>query len=413
MSAARAWPPVALERICASEPYAIAGGPFGSDLTRADYVDNAGVPVIRGTNLGGDTGQFVDDGFVYVTDQKAASLAKNLARPGDLIFTQRGTLGQVAVIPPAARFPRYVVSQSQMKISVDPKVADAAFVWHYFRSPQAQSRLLKHALATGVPHINLGILKRLTLPLPRLPEQRRIAALLDKADAIRRKRQQAIRLADDLLRSAFLDMFGDPVTNPKGWPACRLADVAVIVSGVTKGRKLDRGRIISVPYMRVANVQDGHLVLDDVKEIEALPEEVTRYCLEPGDVLLTEGGDPDKLGRGAVWRGQVDPCIHQNHIFRVRPNKTKVLAEFLSRQIGSARGKRYFLRAAKQTTGIASINMTQLSAFPVLLPPLDAQERFGRLTRGSEALKARLAMRASTVGDLFEALVQRAFLGSP
>ncbi len=251
----------------------------------------------------------------------------------------------------------------------------------------------------------------LRIPLPPLPEQRRIAAILDKADSIRRKQQQAIRLADDLLRSAFLDMFGDPVINPKGWPACRLAEVAAIVSGVTKGRKLDRGRIVSVPYMRVANVQDGHLVLDDVKEIEALPEEVTRYCLEPGDVLLTEGGDPDKLGRGAVWRGQVDPCIHQNHIFRVRPNKTKVLPEFLSRQIGSARGKRYFLRAAKQTTGIASINMTQLSAFPVLLPPLDAQERFGRLTRGSEALKARMEVRASTVGDLFHSLVQRAFQG--
>ena len=272
-------------------------------------------------------------------------------------------------------------------------------------------RILSQARATTADNLPLDGLRKFPLPLPPLPEQRRIAALLDRADAIRRKRQQAIRLADDLLRSVFLDMFGDPVTNPKGWPGCRLDAVAAIVSGVTKGRKLDRDRLISVPYMRVANVQDGLLLLDDVKEIEALPEELTRYHLQPGDVLLTEGGDPDKLGRGAVWRGQVDPCIHQNHIFRVRPNKTQVLPEFLSTQIGSARGKRYFLRAAKQTTGIASINMTQLSAFLVLLPPLDLQERFARLTRASEALKARLAARASAVGELFHSLVQRAFGG--
>ena len=249
------------------------------------------------------------------------------------------------------------------------------------------------------------------MPLPALADQRRIAAILDKADAVRRKRRQATQLTDDLLRSAFLDMFGDPVTNPKGWKQARLDAVAEIRSGITKGRRLDPTQVVSLPYMRVANVQDGHLRLDDVMEIELLRSEVDTFRLFPGDVLLTEGGDPDKLGRGAVWHGQIDPCVHQNHIFRVRPDTRAVLPDFLSTLLGSARGKAYFLRAAKQTTGIATINRTQLGRFPVLLPPLDLQERYAALVERMSALEALARTRSREFDVLFGSLSQRAFRG--
>ncbi len=247
--------------------------------------------------------------------------------------------------------------------------------------------------------------------LPPLAEQRRIADILDKADAIRRKRKEAIALTEELLRSAFLDMFGDPVTNPKGWPVKALGELADAASGVTKGKRYDGQTMVTLPYMRVANVQDGHLVLDEIKTITVSEEDGRRYQLRVGDVLLTEGGDPDKLGRGTVWRGEIANCIHQNHIFRVRPS-SDVRSEYLSATIGSERGKRYFLQAAKQTTGIATINMTQLKAFPVLLPPIALQAEYSAFIERAAAARGTFQRRGDMVDDLFNSLVARAFSGA-
>jgi len=264
---------------------------------------------------------------------------------------------------------------------------------------------------TGIATINKTQLRGFPVPLPPLPEQKRIAAILDKADAIRRKRQEAIRLTEELLRSAFLEMFGDPVTNPKGWEVRELESLADIGSGIAKGRKLRGERLTIVPYMRVANVQDGHIDLSDVKTIEVTDAEREKFALEVGDLLLTEGGDPDKLGPGAVWRGELSPCVHQNHIFRVRVTFGKVRPEYLSALIGSRHGKRYFLRAAKQTTGIATINKTQLRAFPVLLPPLKLQNDYVNVLSSIETHGSRLGKAERDSHRLGHALTQCAFSG--
>ena len=259
--------------------------------------------------------------------------------------------------------------------------------------------------------LNKSSASEIPITLPPLVEQKRIAAILDKADAIRRKRRQAIQLADEFLRSVFLDMFGDPVLNPKGWPEKKLNQVSEIVSGVTKGRNLIGKRTIFVPYMRVANVQDGHINIDDVQKIEVLDNEVEKYRLKEGDILLTEGGDPDKLGRGAVWRGEIDPCIHQNHIFRVRTDNKKIIPEYLSTLIGSARGKRYFLKAAKQTTGVASINKTQLSNFPIIVPPLTIQNEYFKMVNRINTLTDKEKVKNKHLEKLFSSLLQSAFCG--
>jgi len=263
----------------------------------------------------------------------------------------------------------------------------------------------------GQKRVPSSFLKDFKIPLPPLPEQKRIAAILDKVDSIRRKRQKAVQLTEELRRSLFMDMFGDPVTNPKGWKEARLEDVAEIVSGVTKGRKLDGKQTVSAPYLRVANVQDGYLDLSEIKEVEVLPSDIAKYRLLDGDILLTEGGDPDKLGRGTVWRDHIEDCIHQNHIFRVRIKADTLRSDFLSVLLGSERGKRYFLRAAKQTTGIASINSTQLKNFPVLIPTLDLQQRFAKSVVSTQKLKKIFIDTEYTTNSLFSSLLQRAFMG--
>ncbi len=163
---------------------------------------------------------------------------------------------------------------------------------------------------------------------------------------------------------------------PDSWQLPCFDDVFVIVSGVTKGRSLVGRKTIDLPYLRVANVQRGHLDLSVMKTIRLPVEELPRYRLRRGDVLMTEGGDWDKLGRAAVWNDELPECIHQNHVFRVRPPlPTKLLPRWAVTYANSAFGRAYFEEASKQTTNLASINMTQLRGCPLPLPPLAEQHR--------------------------------------
>jgi type I restriction enzyme, S subunit len=164
---------------------------------------------------------------------------------------------------------------------------------------------------------------------------------------------------------------------PDGWERKPLLKVAEIRTGVAKGKKGLKDPI-EVPYLRVANVQDGHLDLNKVKTIQIERHQLERYSLQQGDVLMTEGGDFDKLGRGDVWQGQISPCLNQNHVFAVRTNSNVLLPYFLAALSGSNYGKTYFLSCAKKSTNLASINSTQLKEFPVLIPPLPEQKKIAQ-----------------------------------
>ncbi|CAM3797486.1 restriction endonuclease subunit S [Rheinheimera salexigens] len=165
---------------------------------------------------------------------------------------------------------------------------------------------------------------------------------------------------------------------PNGWKRKPLEKVAEIKTGVAKGKKGLKDPI-DVPYLRVANVQDGYIDLSEVKTIQIERHQLDRYSLQVGDVLMTEGGDFDKLGRGDVWQGQISPCLNQNHVFAVRTNKQIVLPYFLAALSGSNYGKTYFLSCAKRSTNLASINSTQLKEFPVLIPPLPEQLKIAKI----------------------------------
>lgn len=199
------WQTIPLDAVKAAVPYAFVGGPFGSNLTTRDYVDE-GVPVIRGTNLPADT-SFHDDGFVFVSDKKADDLRSNTAAPGDLVFTQRGTLGQVGVIPTEARFQRYIISQSQMKLTVDPEIADARFVYYFFRLPATVQKVISHALTSGVPHINLGILKGFSITLPEIDYQQRIADMLSAYDELIENNRRRMVLLEKSARQLYQEWF--------------------------------------------------------------------------------------------------------------------------------------------------------------------------------------------------------------
>ncbi len=174
------WQSVTVETAAARTQNAVVGGPFGSDLVSSDYAET-GVPIIRGQNMGG---KFVDGTFAFVSLEKAKSLSANSAGAADLIFTQRGTLGQVSIVP-GVGFDRYIVSQSQMKVSLDQTRFDPEFFYYYFSSPAGLRQVIDSAIQTGVPHTNLGILRRYRLPVPKTKrEQAAIAEVLGDADGL-------------------------------------------------------------------------------------------------------------------------------------------------------------------------------------------------------------------------------------
>jgi type I restriction enzyme S subunit len=193
---------------------------------------------------------------------------------------------------------------------------------------------------------------------------------------------------------------------PMSWRTIPLGGSCSVQGGVTKGRTIDPNEALEVPYLRVANVQDGRLDLTDIKRIVIRRAELQRYLLRDKDVLLTEGGDLDKLGRGFIWRGQIPNCVHQNHIFAVRPDPNVVLPEYLAYLVQSPYGKAYFLTVAHKTTNLATINSTKLKAFPILAPPLDEQRE---IVSALEAIDNSLTLherKRSALTDLFNTLLQ-------
>lgn len=202
----------------------VIGGPFGSKLTTRDYAES-GVPVIRGSNMEVN-GRFIEGPFAFVTEQKVSKdLGSNLAYAGDVIVTQRGTLGQVSVVPGDTNFEKYVVSQSQMAISVDPTFADRDFVYYYLRSPAFADYSHNQTIQTGVPHINLGILRDAPTNFPCVSDQREIAAVLgaldDKIEVNRKTAATLEAMARALYRSWFVDF--DPVhARSQGQPPAHM-----------------------------------------------------------------------------------------------------------------------------------------------------------------------------------------------
>jgi len=191
-----------------------------------------------------------------------------------------------------------------------------------------------------------------------------------------------------------------------------VSEVAEVGSGVTLGKDVSGFKSVELPYLRVANVQDGHLDLSTIKTVRVRIDDIDGYRLEIGDVLMTEGGDLDKLGRGTIWEGQIENCLHQNHIFRIRANKQILEPEFFSLVVESDIAKRYFIRVAKRTTNLASINKKQVRAFRFPIPPSTAEQRdIVAIMRASKGTLSALSARQAGLFELKKSLMHDLLTG--
>lgn len=272
-------------------------------------------------------------------------------------------------------------------VGLKPKPGSGLSSEYFFRwlsTDQVQAYLSASSEGTtGLNNLSDSFFKAMSIPVPSDSEQLTIARILDEVDTAIDRTSTAVERARTLHHSllhALLEKGIDPKqpssgSHPRHWPVRRVDQVAEVGSGVTLGKDVSAFKSIELPYLRVANVQDGHLDLSTIKTVRVRADEVPDYRLEPGDVLMTEGGDIDKLGRGTIWDGQIKDCLHQNHIFRIRANRDVLEPEFFSLVVESDIAKRYFNRVAKRTTNLASTNKTQVRAFQFPVPRTTEEQR--------------------------------------
>lgn len=355
--------------------------------------DGQGVPFFQGNT---------DFGERYPIARKWCSVPTKMAAPEDILISVRAPIG-------AMNYAKEECCIGRGLAALTPDTAKVAPGYIFWLLKGKNAELNSKGTGSTFKAIGRKVLEETLVPDISLEKQAECTIILEKVHRVILSRKQQLQKLDELVKARFIELFGDMFLNSKAWKKQALDSLADVVSGITKGRKTKEPQLIEVPYMAVSNVKDGYIDWTTVKTIQATQQEIEQYRLLPDDVLMTEGGDPDKLGRGAILKEPLQNCIHQNHIFRVRLNESLILPAFFEEYLKHQKAKRYFLGCAKQTTGIASINMRQLKALPVLLPPLELQEQFAAFVEQTDKSKVAVQKALDEAQLLFDSLMQKYF----
>jgi type I restriction enzyme S subunit len=413
------WPRKKLELLAAAEPYSFVGGPFGSKLTSRDYVEN-GVPVIRGSSL--NNGRFLDmKDFAFVSDSKVRKdLSSNLAKPGDLVFTQRGTLGQVAIIPEEGISDRYVVSQSQMKLTVNDAKADKLFLYYYFSSREAVERIMSFTSSSGVPHINLTVLRNFEVPVPPLETQRAIASILSAYDDLIENNRRRIQLLEQVARLLYKEWFvhlrfpghkhvkiKDSV--PEGWGKAAVAEVCAAFKDGDWIESKDQGGE-DYRLLQISNIGDNNFV--ETGNFRYITAETFRKlrCNEvvPGDILISRM--PKPIGRAWYVYEQPWRMITAVDVTIARPNLNIVDPFYYLYHLNSPT---HIARCELRATGATRprISRKNMGALPILKPPMSLQRNFGETASAINAQRNTLTRQNERLAQARDRLLPRLMNG--
>ncbi len=405
-----------------------------------------------------------------IIDQYAEIESSNIADESDLLVVWDGSRAGLVGLGQAGAIGSTVMA-------VRPIVLNKLY-FYYFLQSQYQT-IQSQRKGVGIPHVDPKVFGKLIVPIAPFYEQQRIVAIIEeRIQQVRQSQQQFQKLKEelreyrqDILLSAVSGQLTEDwreenfdiepaeellerlirervrlhqeqvqkakredKTKPKApkfdtdrtviladyeipdsWLWTRLLNVVEISGGVAKGKDLKRQATITLPYLRVANVQDGYFDLSDIKTIEILPEEKEKYLLRKGDILFTEGGDRDKLGRGAIWLAEIAECIHQNHVFKARTLSDFVLPEYISLFTKTEVAKNYFFANATQSINLSSISMNTLGNTPIALPPTEEQreilKRVANQMAAANTLEASYDQAIAEVEVLPRMILAKAFAG--
>ena len=355
----------------------------------------SGYPLIAGA---GDFGELTPAPKQY-TDAPT-----KLSRPGDLILCIRATIGDRNWSDK-----EYCLGRGVAGLRARAAALSRAYLGHWL--DHATPVLRARGRGATFLQVSKGDIASLQIPLPALAEQKRIAGILDAADALRAKRREALAQLDTLLQSTFLDMFGNPVTNPMGWDVTTVDRIGSVQGGLQVTSKR-RSLPIERPYLRVANVFRGFLELDEIKTIRLTDTEELRTSLEYEDILIVEGhGNKEEIGRCARWDGSIAQCVHQNHLIRLRCDRSKASPLYVENYINSPGGRKSLTGTSRTTSGLNTISVSKVRGSEIQVPPLDLQHRFATIVESIEQQKSRQQTHLAELDTLFASMQSRAFRG--
>ncbi|KTT02769.1 hypothetical protein NS376_12430 [Pseudomonas oryzihabitans] len=365
-------------------------------------------PVTSNRELYGGTIPFVTpaelkDKSVYSTathlsENGASSVARIPA--GSVMVSCIGSLGKVGIAEV-----ELCTNQQINSLVFDASFVEPRYGFHFCRTLKPQLEAM--APSTTIPIVNKSRFSELKIPLPPLPEQRRIAAILDKADALRTKRREAIAKLDQLRHSVFLEMFGDPATNPKDWPTGVVGDM---LESAKYGSSEKADLHGDVPILRMNNLTyTGEMNLSDLKYIASDKAE-EKYTVRPGDILFNRTNSKELVGKTAVYEGPT-PMAYAGYLVRAR-SFPKHAPEYISAFLNSAWGKSTLRAMCKNIVGMANINAREFQGIKIPIPPSELQIEFRERVMSIRAQKKKLEEHLLTMDRLFSSLQHQAFAGT-
>ncbi len=378
------------------EDFCSTGSGGTPSKSKPEYYEGGDIPWIKSGDLKDST---IYDASEYIT---AAGLenssAKIVEKDSILIAMYGATVGRLAILGINA-----ATNQAICNIRPDTTIADMKYLYYFLKSKF--SYFVKNAVGGAQPNISQGLIKSLEVPLPSLIEQKRIADILDKATDIRQKRGQTIKLADDFLRATFLEMFGDPVENPKGWNVKPLADQIVHANnGISRRRKEDtnEGDIV----LRLQDIHYSGITFDkELNRIKLVNKEKKIARVEYDDLLFIRvNGNPNYVGRTAVFKSYIEPVYHNDHLIRIKLDN-EYQSDFLCYLINSPFSRKLISQQIKTSAGQHTISQDGILKLMFYRPPVELQEKFINIKNKIEST----FYRNDKHEDLFAAISNKLF----
>jgi type I restriction enzyme S subunit len=371
-----------------------------------EHFSDVGVPFLRTGNVG--RRKIIHEGMIFVTNSFHKSQKKSQLKTGDVVITrvisesincaiipkdlEGSNCGNIIIVRPGDR--------------IDP-----SYLTHLLSSRESQKWLMSRQVGSAQSVVNTSVLKSWEIPVLPIEEQRRIAAILDKADALRAKRREALAQLDRLAQSIFVEMFGDPATNPKGWPERAMSELFETspIFGTMIPPSVDGGEWLS---LRVANIQDWRLDLTDQKFVTLPANMVERHSVMDGDLLLARAiASQEHLGKAVVATPSGRKWAFDSHLMRLRFNHAQALPEFVRHLWMTTGGRSLFLKATRRSAVQFNINTKEMNSLVLPMPPVQLQREFVNRVLALDSMRQKQNLALIEFDGLFATLQHRAFQG--
>jgi len=387
----------------------IADGNYSSKYPRNEEFISEGVPFIRANNFENST--ISDKDMLFISEEKHSTITKGHLKYNDVLITTRGNIGKTALVPKKHENSNInaQIVLLRCKENCYPK-----YLMHCFSIPFVKNQLDNNTTGTALKQLSVGNLRKIQIPLPPLETQKAIAEKLDKADALRKKDQELLKQYDDLAQAIFIDMFGDPVQNEKGWEVKKLKDISLkILSGNTPKGGSENYVSNGIMFFRSQNVWKNKLDLEDIAYIDDLTHsKMKNSSLKNKDILMTKTGrintENSSLGRASIYYGEDDKANINGHVYLIRLTED-VINEFVLFILISKSYRDLIRSVCVGGIDKRQLNKEHIEDFPIIFPSISLQQKFVEKFKNIEAQKAIVKQQTEESENLFQALLQQCF----